>query len=810
MKLFKVCPKTHRIVGVRDPRDVPRLLFPIAGFLALAWFLLRVLPKPSRAAYPCQRVAAPMAGSFLVWLAGVTGARLLFHQARLRLRQARYLTATLALTGALAGLAWGALSLHQPAYAAYTPHPANAPIGTARGLAPGRVTWVHDPAVTDWAGPNSGQRWYEHTDQSEVDNMLEWALESYTNTTTPAAAWDAIFRNFNGGAAYSTGQKVFIKINLTTSNAGSGSNCADANYNWIMCGGVTQDSIGNSPQLMHALLDQLVNVVGVAQADISIGDPTGLFYNILYTPLHNDFASVHYYDNRGTLGRTRAEFSTVPMYWSNTAANSATQDYLPVALAEATYVINAPILKSHAGAGITVTAKNHYGTLIRIPTGALRGTSYNYFNLHYWLPGDTYRNDIAMTGMGHYRPLVDLMGAEGIGGKTILYLVDAIFAGKDWSGAPSKWALSPFNNDWPSSIFLSMDPVAIDSVGFDFLSQQWADQVLVYEGVQDYLHEAAQADDPPSGSIYDPERDGIPMASLGVHEHWNNATQKQYTRNLGSGDGIELVYINSAPVAATATPTPTATFTPSITPTRTNTPTVTFTPSITQTRTSTATFTPSNTPTFTSTRTSSPTATFTPSSTSTRTSTPTVTSTPILTHEIPLVAGWNLVSFNIQPASSAIAEVLNTVAGNYSLVYAWDAAGTGTWLKYDPAMLPLSLNSLQNLDEGMGFWIKMNSGLTLTVSGSAPGVTNNSLEAGWNLVGYPSRASLTLPDVFSQHGVGNDFSLVYAYHASDTADTWKKFDLAVTPVILNDLTELAPDYGYWVKLGLAHDWDVVW
>ena len=125
-------------------------------------------------------------------------------------------------------------------------------------------------------------------------------------------------------------------------------------------------------------------------------------------------------------------------------------------------------------------------------------------------------------------------------------------------------------------------------------------------------------------------------------------------------------------------------------------------------------------------------------------------------------------------------------------------------------MLPLSLNSLQNLDESMGFWIRMNSGMTLTVSGSAPGTTSNKLAAGWNLVGYPSRVSLALPDAFSQHGVGTDFSLVYAYHASDTADTWKKFDLAVTPVILNDLTELAPAYGYWVKLSLAHNWDVVW
>ncbi len=36
-------------------------VFPIGGLLALIWFLIRVIPKPSRATYPCQRVAFPLA-----------------------------------------------------------------------------------------------------------------------------------------------------------------------------------------------------------------------------------------------------------------------------------------------------------------------------------------------------------------------------------------------------------------------------------------------------------------------------------------------------------------------------------------------------------------------------------------------------------------------------------------------------------------------------------------------------------------------------------------------------------------------------
>ena len=55
------------------------------------------------------------------------------------------------------------------------------------------------------------------------------------------------------------------------------------------------------------------------------------------------------------------------------------------------------------------------------------------------------------------------------------------------------------------------------------------------------LIEAAQADNPPSKTVYDPEKDGTRIASLGVMEHWNNTKEKKYSRNLGKKSGIELI-----------------------------------------------------------------------------------------------------------------------------------------------------------------------------------------------------------------------------------------------------------------------------
>ena len=279
---------------------------------------------------------------------------------------------------------------------------------------------------------------------------------------------------------------------------------------------------------------------------ITIGDSTGLWVNELYNTLHGSFPNVKYMDARGALGRTLSTRSTVPLYWSAPASEIAlkSQDYLLQAVVDAKYMINFAILKSHERAGITVTAKNHFGSLSGGNTDPRKPTTSSYYDLHLRLPMQGAAN---ASLKAQYRPLVDLNGHTGMGGKTVLYLVDGIYGGKGWAGTPSKWAMPPFNNNWPASLFLSMDEVAIDSVAFDFLSQQWPEHALGNEGVQDYLHEMALANNPPSGTVYDPEHDGVAMVSQGVHEHWNNVTQKQYTRNIGTGDGIDLLYVTGDP-----------------------------------------------------------------------------------------------------------------------------------------------------------------------------------------------------------------------------------------------------------------------
>jgi hypothetical protein len=67
-KFLERCPTSGKIVGFKFDSTISRILFPVVGILAIIWFLVRVIPKPTRAAYPSHQVAAGMGIGFLGYL----------------------------------------------------------------------------------------------------------------------------------------------------------------------------------------------------------------------------------------------------------------------------------------------------------------------------------------------------------------------------------------------------------------------------------------------------------------------------------------------------------------------------------------------------------------------------------------------------------------------------------------------------------------------------------------------------------------------------------------------------------------------
>ena len=492
-------------------------VFPIMGLFSLIWFLIRVIPKPSRATYPCQRFAAPFASGFVVWIAGMIGSALAFRKAKSFLIQSRYIVAGIFIIVSVSAI-WFSVSItgRTPAEAAFTPtEPANSPMGVAKGINPGRVVWVHEPAATGWDG-STGAWWDDdNTDQQAVDYMVSKTIQTLTAEPSDGQAWNALFRHFNqtrglGDVGYRPTEKIAIKINMNQENSSGGSWSADMGT--------------PSPHVIYSLLKQFVNVAGVPGSAITIYDASRYIGNPIYNKIRSDpdFQNISFVvkTNLARNGRIAASHDTAnPLH---TRAGTA---YLPRCVTEADYLINMALLRPHTLYGITLSAKNHFGS-VYFPSGGG------------WTPAPLHNHGGRSNSMNTYNCLVNLNGHRHLSGKTLLYFIDGLYPALHQSGNVIKW--ESFGDDWCSSMFASQDPVAIDSVGLDFMRNE-PRCTEVTGNPENYLHEAARADNPPSGTVYDPEGDGTPLGSLGVHEHWNNPVDKKYSRNLGTGDGIELV-----------------------------------------------------------------------------------------------------------------------------------------------------------------------------------------------------------------------------------------------------------------------------
>ena len=510
----------------------------LLGIASTIWFLFRVIPKPSRAGYPCMRVAAPFMSTLVLYLLSLGTTTFAFRRFHKNIKNARFATAGLFLVLAIAAFSVYIIQDNTQLIARTIvgldttfPIESNKPIGEAKGLNPGRVVWAHNPAVVDQTydvSNSESESWYSNSrvDQSIAKQMLNQAIREYAGEDNIATAWDKIFKSFNkssgrGDVGYTDGEKIAVKINLTNQC------CSD------------RTRADASPQLVNALIHELTTNAGVKGSDITLGDPYRKFRQEYVDIVYDSYTSVKYVDgdDKAPINQTVPSSAKVLVFSDGQYTSSLPQHYL-----DATYFINMPCLKTHNEGGITLVAKNHQGSFL----GEGQNASNQFaIDMHYSLPANK-------SGTGNYRHTVDYMGHEETGGKSLLYIIDGIWGGESWEGFIKKFESSPFNGEYPASVFVSQDPVAIESVGFDILfaeydmNSEFKDKypILYKDEIADYLKQCASSDFWPTGFTYDPEGDGSALESLGVFEHWNNATDKKYSRNLGTGNGIELLYVN--------------------------------------------------------------------------------------------------------------------------------------------------------------------------------------------------------------------------------------------------------------------------
>ena len=515
---FKTCPKSGRIVGINKKNVVLKICFPLLGLAALVWFLIRVVPTPSRMEYPCQQVAAPIALSFVAFISSTLVGVGTWKRVR-NLWNARRVTLGLSvlLIGVLASGTLYVMSVDNSLMGQvirkqidngtdmgrFIPIDApNTPMGVAKGIHPGRVAWAYDPKAAAWDGKHGLYSDADNNSQTRVNDMLEGVIIALTNQKTIDKAWDELFRLFNykkgkGAVSYKKGEKIAIKVNL---NDNGGSNIIDA-----------------TPQSVYALLHQLIDIMQVPQNNITVYDAQRRGISAIYDYMQPLYPEVNYQNWGG--------FVPDVIHYSSEITDKGSMS-LARAAYEADYMINMALMKRHseptdkwrdsAGqTGITSTGKNQFGSLEKVPP--------LHFSIRDWS---------SFRGMGTYNCIVDLMAHERIGGNTLVYIVDAMYVNPKHNGHAVRFKRAPFNNGWTSSFLASNDQVAIESVVLDFIYSE----LPLPANADNFLHEAANIGNPPSGIAYA----GKKLVSLGVHEHWNNPEQRMYSRNLGTGKGIEL------------------------------------------------------------------------------------------------------------------------------------------------------------------------------------------------------------------------------------------------------------------------------
>jgi hypothetical protein len=471
--LFSKCPLTGKIRGINRAAWPQWVLFWV-GLAATVWYLFRVIPKPSRAVYPCIQAIQPIQIGFIVYCAALFATAFSWAKARVLLRKKQYLFASLFLCMCALSMMIFIHSDSKPGYAA--------PIGTGKGIFPGRVTWVYNSEAAKWAG--TGTYWSAAVNfQTEYDRSFTAGIMNLSGGASNADAWDMIFRWFNNNhsranTGYQTGDKIAIKINCNnTPTSGAGITGTNA-----------------IPQTCLAVVRSLVDA-GVPQADIWIGDPSRAVTDNIFNAIHTPYPNVNVVDYYGNNGRVTTGQTT------NVFSNSyGLNNSLSTCFYNARYIVALPIMKGHEGQNFSFGAKNFFG---------INGISWDYRQNNHPADNDWETAFITSTNVGR---------------KVVLWCMDAYYPNRYLNGIPQTgWAESPFNGRPMSSFIVSLDGVAEESVSLDFLTSHYG---LSLNG-EGYIHNAANA-------------------GVGVHEHWNNATLKQYTRNLNpNANGIELVYVNA-------------------------------------------------------------------------------------------------------------------------------------------------------------------------------------------------------------------------------------------------------------------------
>jgi len=447
-------------------------------FLAcLIWLVLRSGRKPTRLAYPCQQMAAITVSTYL----GVIF--IFFRRQIVSLVKEKILPRLTAGNTVILLLSAVILLTAIPHYQAirsfkkYDSAKSSSAMGTpayrqdkksaliyqsipAAMLLenPHRVVSVHDSSATSWAGSGNP---HNYINEIEVAKMVKEGVLKLTKETDYVNAWKKLI-------PYKQGEIVAIKLNLN---------------NW----GDLSATMNPYTELVNAVIGGLI-AMGVPANNIWLIDPSRGMSSAWTAKIKPQGIKFNPYANQYV--DANSPYASIV----NFTREGATAVRPGSAFIEADHIINMPQLKGHGGASITLSLKNHYGSAEIGTQGREHWHDYIYqHNSGY--------------GNNGINPLIAINLNPVFVEKTRLIIGDGLY------GHPTLNYAAPvlfrsFGNNPPEILFFGVDPVAVDSVMFDYLQRE------------------CRASGQPARND-DLNREAA-LAGLGVNEHWNSDTTRKY------------------------------------------------------------------------------------------------------------------------------------------------------------------------------------------------------------------------------------------------------------------------------------------
>jgi hypothetical protein len=365
------------------------------------------------------------------------------------------------------------------------------PFVTTAAAAPSyKVVSVYDSDASNW-NHATGMHW-QYINQDVVDNMFAVGLMELTGTTSIVDAWRDII-------PYRQGEQIAIKFNFNNS---------------AQCNGGDDNVLDGLSETANAIIDGLISI-GVPPHNIWIYDaqrrvvPTRFIrrvenQNVRFFGAAPDGACGANYYQTSFVAANSPHVSRFTCLGGNLS-----QDVIRPAqvLVDAEHLINVPIFRSHGGMA-SFALKNHYGSVFYNIND--QGTMHAYFD-----PLDPMGNHNYGCNLNTENILADISNNPHIRNKTRLIVGEGMF-GHSWSNLDAPIRYTSFNNDDPNIYFFGVNPIAVSSVMADSLNYErsvspipqtkWPNPVEHHE----QLHAGA-------------------ILGLGVHEHWNNPSDRKYT-----------------------------------------------------------------------------------------------------------------------------------------------------------------------------------------------------------------------------------------------------------------------------------------